>query len=128
MTRSEVYDAIRDFVTNNVDVTGYVFQKRFWMDTGKNKRYIVLQEAGGGNIEESHQLDSFRLLFISSIDDPNIDEVENLADEVRQQMTDIHSHGKIFLFEPISGIPAVKSKEGRYIFTVAFHINLSRGK
>lgn len=126
MTRSEVYDTLKEWVTNNFNVTGYAFQKRFWMDTGANKRYIVLQESGGGNIEQSHQLDTFRLLFISGRDDPAPDEVEDLADAVRQKMIDSHSYGKIFLFEPISGIPAAKTKEGRFIFTVAFHINLAR--
>ncbi|EHX8465862.1 hypothetical protein ACFMD5_001205 [Escherichia coli] len=128
MKRSEVYDNIRDWIQSHGYDEGYILQARFWNERPdtNNARYIVIQQNGGAAGEEAITRDYFRILVISSRNDKNISEVEDLADAIRQSMLTEFKTDKIVHMKPTGAIPAIMTKEGRYIFTVAFQAIISR--
>ncbi|MDK6461294.1 hypothetical protein QP136_05525 [Escherichia coli] len=128
MKRSEVYDNIRDWIQSHGYDEGYILQARFWNERPdtNNARYIVIQQNGGAAGEEAITRDYFRILVISSRNDKNISEVEDLADAIRQSMLTEFKTDKIVYMKPTGAIPAIMTKEGRYIFTVAFQAIISR--
>lgn len=128
MKRSEVYDNIRDWIQSHGYDEGYILQARFWNERPdtNNDRYIVIQQNGGAAGEEAITRDYFRILVISSRNDKNISEVEDLADAIRQSMLTEFKTDKIIHMKPTGAIPAIMTKEGRYIFTVAFQTIISR--
>ncbi|EPN8591856.1 phage tail termination protein [Escherichia coli] len=128
MKRSEVYDNIRDWIQSHGYDEGYILQARFWNERPdtNNTRYIVIQQNGGAAGEEAITRDYFRILVISSRNDKNISEVEDLADAIRQSMLTEFKTDKIVHMKPTGAIPAIMTKEGRYIFTVAFQAIISR--
>ncbi|HAG6519344.1 TPA: hypothetical protein HFQ00_002701 [Escherichia coli] len=128
MKRSEVYDNIRDWIQSHGYDEGYILQARFWNERPdtNNDRYIVIQQNGGAAGEEAITRDYFRILVISSRNDKNISEVEDLADAIRQNMLTEFKTDKIVHMKPTGAIPAIMTKEGRYIFTVAFQAIISR--
>ncbi|HAG6866466.1 TPA: hypothetical protein HF215_002533 [Escherichia coli] len=128
MKRSEVYDNIRDWIQSHGYDEGYILQARFWNERPdtNNDRYIVIQQNGGAAGEEAITRDYFRILVISSRNDKNISEVEDLADAIRQSMLTEFKTDKIVHMKPTGAIPAIMTKEGRYIFTVAFQTIISR--
>lgn len=128
MKRSEVYDNIRDWIQSHGYDEGYILQARFWNERPdtNNDRYIVIQQNGGAAGEEAITRDYFRILVISARNDENISEVEDLADAIRQSMLTEFKTDKIIHMKPTGAIPAIMTKEGRYIFTVAFQTIISR--
>lgn len=128
MKRSEVYDEIRDWIKFHEYDEGYILQARFWNEksNSNNDRYIVIQQNGGAAGEEAITRDYFRILVISARNDANISEVEDLADAIRQSMLTEFKTDKIVHMKPTGAIPAIMTKEGRYIFTVAFQAIISR--
>ncbi|EPS8525080.1 phage tail termination protein [Escherichia coli] len=128
MKRSEVYDNIRDWIQSHSYDEGYILQARFWNERPdtNNARYIVIQQNGGAAGEEAVTRDYFRILVISARNDANISEVEDLADAIRQSMLTEFKTDKIIHMKPTGAIPAIMTKEGRYIFTVAFQTIISR--
>ncbi|HAY0262527.1 TPA: phage tail termination protein [Escherichia coli] len=128
MKRSEVYDNIRDWIQSHGYDEGYILQARFWNERPdtNNARYIVIQQNGGAAGEEAITRDYFRILVISARNDENISEVEDLADAIRQSMLTEFKTDKIIHMKPTGAIPAIMTKEGRYIFTVAFQTIISR--
>ncbi|EPE4655900.1 phage tail termination protein [Escherichia coli] len=128
MKRSEVYDNIRDWIQSHGYDEGYILQARFWNERPdtNNARYIVIQQNGGAAGEEAITRDYFRILVISARNDENISEVEDLADAIRQSMLTEFKTDKIIHMKPSGAIPAIMTKEGRYIFTVAFQTIISR--
>ncbi|WP_215410568.1 hypothetical protein [Escherichia coli] len=128
MKRSEVYDNIRGWIQSHGYDEGYILQARFWNERPdtNNARYIVIQQNGGAAGEEAITRDYFRILVISSRNDKNISEVEDLADAIRQSMLTEFKTDKIVHMKPTGAIPAIMTKEGRYIFTVAFQAIISR--
>ncbi|EED0293252.1 hypothetical protein CO989_09555 [Escherichia coli] len=128
MKRSEVYDNIRDWIQSHGYDEGYILQARFWNERPdtNNARYIVIQQNGGAAGEEAITRDYFRILVISARNDENISEVEDLADAIRQSMLTEFKTDKIIHMKPTGAIPAIMTKEGRYIFTVAFQAIISR--
>ncbi|HBP9081237.1 TPA: hypothetical protein L6746_000665 [Escherichia coli] len=128
MKRSEVYDNIRDWIQSHGYDEGYILQARFWNERPdtNNVRYIVIQQNGGAAGEEAITRDCFRILVISARNDANISEVEDLADAIRQSMLTEFKTDKIIHMKPTGAIPAIMTKEGRYIFTVAFQTIISR--
>ncbi|HAJ7191191.1 TPA: hypothetical protein HNO18_06455 [Escherichia coli] len=128
MKRSEVYDNIRDWIQSHGYDEGYILQARFWNERPdtNNARYIVIQQNGGAAGEEAITRDYFRILVISARNDKNISEVEDLADAIRQSMLTEFKTDKIVYMKPTGAIPAIMTKEGRYIFTVAFQTIISR--
>ncbi|ELT6819624.1 hypothetical protein R9C71_000332 [Escherichia coli] len=128
MKRSEVYDNIRGWIQSHGYDEGYILQARFWNERPdtNNARYIVIQQNGGAAGEEAITRDYFRILVISARNDENISEVEDLADAIRQSMLTEFKTDKIVHMKPTGAIPAIMTKEGRYIFTVAFQAIISR--
>lgn len=128
MKRSEVYDNIRDWIQSHGYDEGYILQARFWNERPdtNNVRYIVIQQNGGAAGEEAITRDYFRILVISARNDANISEVEDLADAIRQSMLAEYKTDKIIHMKPTGAIPAIMTKEGRHIFTVAFQTIISR--
>ncbi|HAW7813107.1 hypothetical protein AM272_05370 [Escherichia coli] len=128
MKRSEVYDNIRGWIQSHGYDEGYILQARFWNERPdtNNARYIVIQQNGGAAGEEAITRDYFRILVISARNDENISEVEDLADAIRQSMLTEFKTDKIIHMKPTGAIPAIMTKEGRYIFTVAFQTIISR--
>lgn len=128
MKRSEVYDNIRGWIQSHGYDEGYILQARFWNERPdtNNARYIVIQQNGGAAGEEAITRDYFRILVISARNDENISEVEDLADAIRQSMLTEFKTDKITHIKPTGAIPAIMTKEGRYIFTVAFQTIISR--
>ncbi len=128
MKRSEVYDNVRDWIQSHGYDEGYILQARFWNERPdtNNTRYIVIQQNGGAAGEEAVTRDYFRILVISARNDANISEVEDLADAIRQSMLTEFKTDKIIHMKPTGAIPAIMTKEGRYIFTVAFQTIISR--
>ncbi|HAX9820952.1 TPA: hypothetical protein JS209_000941 [Escherichia coli] len=128
MKRSEVYDNIRGWIQSHGYDEGYILQARFWNERPdtNNARYIVIQQNGGAAGEEAITRDYFRILVISARNDANISEVEDLADAIRQSMLTEFKTDKIIHMKPTGAIPAIMTKDGRYIFTVAFQTIISR--
>ncbi|ENQ0912830.1 hypothetical protein ACENW9_000803 [Escherichia coli] len=128
MKRSEVYAAIRDWLTAHGFCEGYTVQARFWNEKNHSPtdRYIVIQQNGGGVAEEAVTRDYFRILVISARNDTGIAEVEDLADAIRQSMITDYKTDKIINMKPTGAIPTIQTREGRFVFTVAFQTIISR--
>lgn len=128
MTRSEVYDALRAWLQSHGFDTGYKLQKRFWDEqkATANTRYIVIQQNGGGGTEEALTRDYFRFILLSGQNDAAVDEVEDHADAIRQAMINEYSTECIISMQPLAGITAIKTEEGRYLFDVSFQTIISR--
>lgn len=126
MKRSEVYDALKQWLESHGFDTGYQIQKRQWKDTKPADRFIVLQQNDGGASEQAVTRDYFRFLVITAQNDPSPDDVEDRADDIRQAMLDEHRTCAIILMKPIGGIPATPSAEGRIIFEINFQAIISR--
>lgn len=128
MTRSEVYDALLAWLQSHGFDAGYRVQKRFWKDSEESAgdRFIVIQQNGGGKPEEAITRDYFRILLLSGQNDSNINEVEDRADAIRQAMIDDHHTECIISMQPVGGITAIKTEEGRYLFDISFQTIISR--
>lgn len=70
--------------------------------------------------------DYFRLILLTGQDDVSIDEVEDRAEAIRQAMLDDHQTECIIFMQPIGGIPAFRTEEGRYAFEINFQTIISR--
>lgn len=128
MTRSEVYDALRAWLQLHGFDVGYRVQKRFWneLENTKGERYLVIQQNGGGKPEEAITRDYFRILLLSGQNDSNINQVEDRADAIRQAMIDDYKTECIISMQPIGGITAILTEEGRYLFDISFQTIISR--
>ncbi|MCR2796457.1 hypothetical protein NQ094_10565 [Enterobacter kobei] len=128
MTRSEVYDALRAWLQSHGFDVGYRVQSRFWKDSEESAgdRFIVIQQNGGGKPEEAITRDYFRILLLSGQNDSNINQVEDRADAIRQEMIDDYKTECIISMQPIGGITAIKTEEGRYLFDISFQTIISR--
>lgn len=127
MTRSGIYEAIERWLMSNNLTEGYAVQYRFWNDTeGRDTRYLIVQQNGGGRGEEALLRDSFRLLLLSGENDAAPADVENRAEAIRQAMIDGYKTGCIISMQPTGGITAIKTEEGRYLFTISFQTIISR--
>ncbi|ENK4610058.1 hypothetical protein AB3P23_001659 [Salmonella enterica] len=124
MTRNEVYDALRAWLHD----AGYRIQKRFWneLESTEGERYLIIQQNGGGKPEEAITRDFFRILVLSGQNDSDINEVENRADAIRQAMIDDYRTECIISMQPIGGITAIQTEEGRYLFDISFQTIISR--
>ncbi|EAZ7758364.1 hypothetical protein ONL14_003832 [Salmonella enterica] len=128
MTRSEVYDALRAWLQSHGFDAGYRIQKRFCneLESTEGERYLIIQQNGGGKPEEAITRDFFRILVLSGQNDSDINEVENRADAIRQAMIDDYRTECIISMQPIGGITAIKTEEGRYLFDISFQTIISR--
>lgn len=128
MTRSEVYNALRAWLQSHGFDVGYRVQSRFWKDSEESAgdRFIVIQQNGGGKPEEAITRDYFRILLLSGQNDSNINQVEDLADAIRQAMIDDYKTECIISMQPIGGITAIQTEEGRYLFDISFQTIISR--
>ncbi|HFG5036078.1 TPA: hypothetical protein ACGH33_000045 [Salmonella enterica subsp. enterica serovar Infantis] len=128
MTRSEVYDALRAWLQSHRFDAGYRVQKRFWneLENTEGERYLVIQQNGGGKPEEAITRDYFRILLLSGQNDSNINQVEDRADAIRQAMIDDYKTECIISMQPIGGITAIKTEEGRHLFDISFQTIISR--
>lgn len=128
MTRSEVYDALRAWLQSHGFDVGYRVQKRFWKDSEESAgdRFIVIQQNGDGKPEEAITRDYFRILLLSGQNDSNINQVEDRADAIRQAMIDDYKTECIISMQPIGGITAIQTEEGRYLFDISFQTIISR--
>ncbi|MFB4894461.1 hypothetical protein ACE3K1_06855 [Enterobacter hormaechei subsp. hoffmannii] len=128
MTRSEVYDALRAWLQSHRFDVGYRVQKRFWneLEGTEGERYLVIQQNGGGKPEDAITRDYFRIIILSGQDDSNINQVEDRADAIRQAMIDDYKTECIISMQPIGGITAIKTEEGRYLFDISFQTIISR--
>lgn len=128
MTRSEIYDALLAWLQGHGFDTGYRVQKRQWTEVQntRNARYLIIQQNGGGAGEEAITRDYFRLILLTGQDDVSIDEVEDRAEAIRQAMLDDHLTECIIFMQPIGGIPAFRTEEGRYAFEINFQTIISR--
>ncbi|HCD1474544.1 TPA: hypothetical protein NBH37_005047, partial [Enterobacter hormaechei] len=107
---------------------GYRVQKRFWneLEGTEGERYLVIQQGSGGKPDEAITRDYFRFLVLSGQNDSDINEVEDHADAIRQAMIDDYQTGCIISMQPIGGIPAIQTEEGRYLFDISFQTIISR--
>ena len=128
MTRSEIYDALRAWLQGHGFDIGYRVQKRQWTEVQntRNARYLIIQQNGGGAGEEAITRDYFRLILLTGQDDVSIDDVEDRAEAIRQAMLNDHQTECIILMQPIGGIPAFRTEEGRYAFEINFQTIISR--
>ncbi|MFZ5231573.1 phage tail termination protein [Enterobacter bugandensis] len=128
MTRNEVYDSLRAWLHSHGFDVGYRIQKRFWKDSDESAadRFIVIQQNGGGRQEEAISRDYFRILLLSGQNDSNINEVEDHAHAIRQAMIDDYKTECIISMQPIGGITAIQTEEGRYLFDISFQTIISR--
>ena len=115
MTRNEVYDSLRAWLQSHGFDVGYRVQKRFWneLENTEGERYLVIQQNGGGKPEEAITRDYFRILLLSGQNDSDINQVEDRADAIRQAMIDDYKTECIISMQPIGGITAIKTEEGR---------------
>ena len=109
MTRSEVYDALRAWLQSHGFDVGY-----------------RVQQNGGGKPDEAITRDFFRILVLSGQNDSDINEVEDRADAIRQAMIDDYQTECIISMQPIGGITAIQTEEGRYLFDISFQTIISR--
>ncbi|EMM5580658.1 hypothetical protein RJO02_004412 [Enterobacter hormaechei] len=128
MTRSEVYDALRAWLQSHGFDTGYRVQKRFWVEVedSQNDRYLVIQQQGGGAAEEAITRDYFRFILLTGQNDADVDAVENTADAIRQAMLDDYHTECIISMQPVGGVPAFRTEEGRCAFEINFQTIISR--
>lgn len=125
MTRSEVYDALKDWLDTHGFTAGYRVQKRYWQDGEAGERFIVIQQNAGGESEEALLRDSFRFLFITARSDSDIGSVEDLADTVRRVLISDYCAGGIFSMQPTGGVQHYKTAENRIIFEINFNALIS---
>lgn len=125
---SDTYQSIKTWLSSHNLLDGYVLQFRKWIEikTAKYNRYIVILPAGGGNASEAVTRDYFRIVIISAINDSNIVEVNDRADEIRQFMLDDFETNEIISMSPISGITQANTEEGRFIFEFTAQMIISR--
>lgn len=125
---SDTYQSIKTWLSSHNLLDGYVLQFRKWIEikTAKYNRYIVILPAGGGNASEAVTRDYFRIVIISAINDSNIVEVNDRADEIRQFMLDDFETNEIISMSPISGITQSNTEEGRFIFEFTAQMIISR--
>lgn len=128
MTRTEVYDALRAWLQTHGFDSGYRIQKRFWNEQAEQQadRYLIIRQNGGGGTEESLTRDYFRFILLSAQNDQSPDEVESRADEIRQAMIDEYKTECLISMQPIGGISAILTEEGRYLFDINFQTIISR--
>lgn len=128
MTRTEVYDALSAWLQTHGFDSGYRIQKRFWNEQAAQQadRYLIIQQNGGGGTEESLTRDYFRLILLSAQNDQSPDEVESRADDIRQAMIDEYKTECLISMQPIGGISAILTEEGRYLFDINFQTIISR--
>lgn len=128
MTRTEVYDALRAWLQSNGFDTGYRVQKRFWNEQSAQQadRYLIIQQNGGGGTEEALTRDYFRFILLSAQNDASPDDVESRADAIRQAMIDDYKTECLISMQPLGGITAILTEEGRYLFDINFQTIISR--
>lgn len=128
MTRSGIYDVLLAWLQSHAFDTGYRIQYRFWneLQGTEAERYLIIQQNGGGGTEEAITRDYFRFLLLSGQNDSNINEVEDRADAIRQAMISDHRTDCIVSMQPVGGITAIKTEEGRFLFEISFQTILSR--
>lgn len=128
MTRTEVYDALRAWLQSKGFDTGYRVQKRFWNEQAAQQadRYLIIQQNGGGGTEEALTRDYFRFILLSAQNDTSPDDVESRADAIRQAMIDDYKTECLISMQPIGGITAILTEEGRYLFDINFQTIISR--
>ncbi|WP_024551900.1 phage tail termination protein [Franconibacter helveticus 513] len=128
MNRGEVYDALRSWLQKHGLDAGYRVQKRVWneLEDTQSDRYLVIQQNGGGATEEALTRDYYRFILLSGQNDASVDEVENRADAIRQALIDNHKTECIISMQPVGGIPAIRTEEGRFLFEINFQTIISR--
>lgn len=128
MTRTEVYDALRAWLQLKGFDTGYRVQKRFWNEQTAQQadRYLIIQQNGGGGTEEALTRDYFRFILLSAQNDASPDDVESRADAIRQAMIDDYKTECLISMQPLGGITAILTEEGRYLFDINFQTIISR--
>jgi len=128
MTRSEVYDALRAWLQQHGFDTGYRVQKRFFTEheDSQNERYLIIQQNGGGGDEQAISRDYFRIILLTGQNDPDIDAVENNADAIRRAMSLEYQTECIILMQPVGGVPAFRTEEGRAAFEINFRTIISQ--
>lgn len=128
MTRTEVYDALRAWLQAKGFDTGYRVQKRFWNEQSAQQadRYLIIQQNGGGSTEEALTRDYFRFILLSAQNDASPDDVESRADAIRQAMIDDYKTECLISMQPLGGITAILTEEGRYLFDINFQTIISR--
>lgn len=128
MTRTEVYDALRAWLQTKGFDTGYRVQKRFWNEQSAQQadRYLIIQQNGGGGTEEALTRDYFRFILLSAQNDASPDDVESRADAIRQAMIDDYKTECLISMQPLGGITAILTEEGRYLFDINFQTIISR--
>lgn len=128
MTRTEVYDALRAWLQAHGFDTGYRVQKRFWNEQAAQQtdRYLIIQQNGGGGTEEALTRDYFRFILLSAQNDASPDDVESRADAIRQAMIDDYRTECLISMQPLGGITAILTEEGRYLFDINFQTIISR--
>ncbi len=128
MTRNEVYDALRAWLQQHGFDTGYRVQKRFFSERpdSQNERYLIIQQNGGGSDEEAVSRDYFRIILLAGQNDPGVDAIENNADAIRRAMSLEHQTECIILMQPVGGIPAFRTEEGRVAFEINFRTIISQ--
>lgn len=128
MTRSEIYNALLAWLQSYGFDTGYRVQYRFWNELQGTEadRYLIIQQNGGGATEEAITRDYFRFLLLSGQSDNSINEVEDRADAIRQAMISDYRTDCIVSMQPVGGITAIKTEEGRFLFEISFQAILSR--
>mgnify|MGYP000947182472 FL=1 len=128
MTRSEVYDALRAWLQQHGFDTDYRVQKRFFTEheDSQNERYLIIQQNGGGGDEQAISRDYFRIILLTGQNDPGIDAVENNADAIRRAMSLEYQTECIILMQPVGGVPAFRTEEGRVAFEINFRTIISQ--
>lgn len=128
MMRTEVYDALRAWLHSHGFDTGYRVQKRFWNEQTAQQadRYLIIQQNGGGGTEEALTRDYFRFILLSAQNDASPDDIESRADAIRQAMIDDYKTECLISMQPLGGITAILTEEGRYLFDINFQTIISR--
>ncbi|MGJ3353428.1 hypothetical protein [Providencia heimbachae] len=125
MKPSDIYQAIRDWLTENNFDDGFKVQERFWRDGAQLDKFIVIQRMGGSNPEEALVRDSYRLILISA-DGGSQKELEDLAFSIRDALIRDHKIGCMTYVEPIGSINQSMSDRNRLILEINFNTIISR--
>lgn len=125
MKPSDIYQAIRDWLTANNFDDGFKVQERFWRDGAQLDKFIVIQRMGGSNPEEALVRDSYRLILISA-DGGSQKELEDLAFSIREALIRDHKIGCMTYVEPIGSINQSMSDRNRLILEINFNTIISR--
>ncbi len=125
MKPSDIYQAIRDWLTANNFDNGFKVQERFWRDGAQLDKFIVIQRMGGSNPEEALVRDSYRLILISA-DGGSQKELEDLAFSIRDALIRDHKIGCMTYVEPIGSINQSMSDRNRLILEINFNTIISR--